>query len=228
MVNPHLASPSNFSKGKIYYWVRVSYSPVSLADGNLDELSQCSLEDPVVTPEAEKFNDLENMSGSRFTLNDHVNVSHLTASTRHCTCRNDLGYALSVTLFPNFHSLLDDSCVSAASSPEDATPAAYIPSVRDVVDAIVFFSTSGMDKYFQPPSEARYICNRNIDRKKPGPMTPVTHFENKIQPPDIELDSITCTSNFEPPFQFVGCPYIAYRLPSSLTQLIVVHRAATL
>ena len=98
-----------------------------------------------------------------------------------------------------------------------------MPSIPDVVDAIVFFSTCETDKYFQPPSEARYICNRNIDRRKPGPMTPVTTLENKIQPTDIELDSITCTSNFDPPFQFVGSLYIAYRLPSSLTQLIVVH-----
>jgi len=61
-----------------------------------------------------------------------------------------------------------------------------------------------MNKYFQPPPEARYLDNRNINTAKEGHVSAVGEYEQPLEPADINLDSTRCTSNFDPPLTLVS------------------------
>ena len=78
------------------------------------------------------------------------------------------------------------------------------PSLVEKVSAIINNSVSERNhKYFNPPTEAHYLSNRNVTRAMEGPMSPVAQYERPIRPSDIDLDSTSCPSNFDPPFTFV-------------------------
>jgi len=88
--------------------------------------------------------------------------------------------------------------------PTGSTVPATEPSLVEKVSAIINNSASERNhKYFNPPTEARYLSNRNVTRAMEGPMSPVAQYERPIGPSDIDLDSTSCPSNFDPPFTFV-------------------------
>jgi len=94
---------------------------------------------------------------------------------------------------------MGDEC-QPTGSPVPATE----PSLAEKVSAIINNSASERNhKYFNPPTEARYLSNRNVARAMEGPMSPVAQYERPIGPSDIDLDSTSCPSNFDPPFTFV-------------------------
>jgi hypothetical protein len=99
---------------------------------------------------------------------------------------------------------------------EDAPPAAMDePSLSDIVSAIIEDSSyPKTHKFFKPPPEARYWSNRNVYTAKEGPMQPVAAYERPLRPVDIDLDSTTCISNFDPPITFVSI-YITLLCPQS-------------
>jgi hypothetical protein len=88
---------------------------------------------------------------------------------------------------------------------ENVSRAVEKPSLSDIVAAVIeASSSSGPNKYFRPPPEARFMTNRNIYTRKEGPMASVAAYEQPIRPSDIQLDSTRCYSNFDPPIKFVS------------------------
>jgi hypothetical protein len=92
----------------------------------------------------------------------------------------------------------------------------YIPSLPEIVQSLIWASSEGEGKYFDPPPEARYLSNRNIDMRRL-----VSTEDDPIQPSDIDLDSTECYSNFHPPIKFVSI--IAHLHHFLLTTPTVVH-----
>ena len=79
------------------------------------------------------------------------------------------------------------------------------PSLAQKVSAIIQDSTSERNhKYFNPPTEARYLSNRNLARETKGPMSHVGEYELPIGPADITLDSTSCPSNFDHSLTYVS------------------------
>ena len=78
--------------------------------------------------------------------------------------------------------------------PEATTVSAHIPTLPEIVAAIICSSTHGRSKHFVPPPEARYISNRNIDRRATVP----------VPPDEIELDSTSNPVSFYCPYKFVS------------------------
>ena len=75
------------------------------------------------------------------------------------------------------------------------------PSLVEKVSVIINNSASERNqKYFNPPTEARYLLNRNVTRAIEGPMSPVAQYKRPIGPSDIDLDSTSC---LDPPFTFM-------------------------
>ena len=78
------------------------------------------------------------------------------------------------------------------------------PSLSELVAAVISDSALGKgSKYFRPPPESRYISNRNVYSAE-GPMAATAAYERPAVPTDIQLDSTSCFSNFDPPIIFVS------------------------
>jgi hypothetical protein len=78
--------------------------------------------------------------------------------------------------------------------PPATTVSVHIPTLPEIVAAIIENSSHGQSKHFVPPPEARYLSNRNVDRRDNAP----------VQPDEIELDSTSCPRSFYYPYQFVS------------------------
>jgi len=104
---------------------------------------------------------------------------------------------------------------------DDLSVPAVRPSLSEIVDAVIDASSWTRPKYFNPPPESRYLSNRNVSLRTEGPMRPVASYEQPLLPSDINLDSTTCLSKFDPPIKFVslfiGSPLSPNKLLSSLT-----------
>ncbi|KDR76771.1 hypothetical protein GALMADRAFT_139653 [Galerina marginata CBS 339.88] len=110
----------------------------------------------------------------------------------------------SIDLFELTDTESDNEVPEATAVPEvNAISEIKTETVSRYVDAIIErHAMQPGAKIYHPPPEAKFNRNRNVDGRLSVPASPVAADENPIQVTDIELDSTTCGSNFDPPVVF--------------------------
>ncbi|KDR79695.1 hypothetical protein GALMADRAFT_208970 [Galerina marginata CBS 339.88] len=115
-----------------------------------------------------------------------------------------VGMPRGIYISPNPDTELDNEVPEATAVPEvNAISEIKTETVSRYVDAIIErHAMQPGAKIYHPPPEAKFNRNRNVDGRLSVPASPVAADENPIQVTDIELDSTTCGSNFDPPVVF--------------------------